>query len=99
MSITPQTTPRVKSRAKPRSGARAASSPKGRAIRDVAKLAAEAEQMLEAMRISIDILLTDRATADATDYEMGVENIKLTDLPELLADPVGFVSRRFPGRR
>jgi hypothetical protein len=84
-SISAQTTSHVKKR-----GEKA----RQKLIQDIGKAAAEAERVLREMGIDADVMLLDEAACTGEDAS-GVEIIKLTDLPELLADPIGFAQRRF----
>jgi hypothetical protein len=89
-SISAQTTPHVKKR-----GEKA----RQKLIQDIGKAAAEAERPLKAMDLDAHVSIFDRRVR-CDDFCLDCDcdcfkTIKLTDLPELLADPIGFAQRRF----
>jgi len=68
-------------------------------IQDIGKAAAEAERALREMGLDAHVSIFDRHVG-CEDFCLDCDcdcfkTIKLTDLPELLADPIGFAQRRF----
>jgi hypothetical protein len=65
--------------------------------KNIEAMAAKAARALKEMGFDADLMIFDQVTPCVTDddYANSVEIFKLTDLPELLADPKGFIARRF----
>ena len=66
-------------------------------IKDLEAMSAEAERLLKEMGFSVDITIFDTATVCVTDddWANSITELKLKHLPELLADPEGFITRHF----